>query len=274
MSMRECSAILRNVHLSIPILTPGQRRLLHGSLIKSAIGGTLNRQNGKVHVQALRGVSFELEHGDHLGVIGPNGAGKTTLLKVIAGIYPPSKGEVIVQGEVGCLFNIDAGITQEMTGYECIRFQHLIYGDPSEPWQRLAEDVAAFTELGDYLELPLRTYSAGMRARLMASLATSWRREVLLLDEGIGAGDQAFQKKFAKRIASLLESAGLLVVASHSAGLLRQYCSQGIVLVHGEVKKAGSIDEVLDFYSRMHLHGEVMKAGSIDEVHDLYSQMH
>ncbi|HTP94185.1 MAG TPA: ATP-binding cassette domain-containing protein, partial [Xanthobacteraceae bacterium] len=174
--MRECSAILRNVDLSIPIMGPGQLRLLRGSLIKSAVGGNLDRQNGKVHVQALRGVSFELRRGEHLGLVGHNGAGKTSLLKVIAGIYPPSNGEVIVEGSIGCLFDIEAGISPEMTGYESIKFQHMIYGDADEPLRALTEEIASFTELGNYLELPLRTYSAGMRARLMAALATAWRR--------------------------------------------------------------------------------------------------
>ena len=247
--MEYCSAVLKDVDLSIPVFAPNQQRLIRGSLFRSAVGGNLNQHNGKVHVQALRGVSFELGHGDHLALIGHNGAGKTTLLKVIAGIYPPSKGEVIVRGSVGCLFDIETGVTPEMTGYECIKFQHMIYGDTKEEWRVLAEQVAAFTELGDYLELPLRTYSAGMRARLMAALATSWRRDILLIDEGINAGDQAFQDKFARRINELLENAGLLVIASHSPDLLRKYCTRGVVLNHGEVRKIGSLDEALDCYT-------------------------
>jgi len=249
--MRECSAILRNVDLSIPIMGPGQLRLLRGSLIKSAVGGNLDRQNGKVHVQALRDISFELRQGEHLGLVGHNGAGKTTLLKVIAGIYPPSNGEVVVEGSIGCMFDIEAGISQEMTGYESIKFQHMIYGDGEVPLQALTEEIASFTELGNYLELPLRTYSAGMRARLMAALATAWRRDILLIDEGIGAGDQTFQEKFQKRIDALLESAGLLVVASHSGDLLRQYCARGIVLERGQVQMSGTIDEALDFYESL-----------------------
>jgi ABC-type polysaccharide/polyol phosphate transport system ATPase subunit len=248
--MQECSAVLRNVDLTIPILDPGQRRLFSRSMIHSAVGGKLNHLNGRVQVQALRGISFELARGEHLGLVGHNGAGKSSLLKVIAGIYPATNGEVSVRGSVGCLFDIEAGITQEMTGYECIKFQHMIYGDPAERWQDLAKDVAEFTELGEFLELPLRTYSVGMRARLMAALATSWRREILLIDEGIGAGDQAFQEKFSKRVDTLLQSAGLLVVASHGADLLRAYCTRGIVLEHGEIRFAGTIDEALNFYSK------------------------
>ena len=203
-------------------------------------------------MQALKGVSFELKRGEHLGLIGHNGAGKSTLLKVLAGIYPPSQGEVLVTGSIGCVFDMGAGITPEMTGYECVKFQHMLFGDPNQEWQNLAEDVAEFTDLGDYLELPIRTYSEGMRARLVAALATSWRRDVLLIDEGIGAGDQAFQEKLSRRVRCLLESAGLLVLASHSLDLLRTYCTRGLVLVQGEVRMIGELEDAIETYSSLH----------------------
>lgn len=249
--MGECNAVLRDVHLNIPVFAPNQLRLLRKPNFLSRVGGNLNRHNGKVHVQALRGISFEIKRGDHLALIGHNGAGKTTLLRVIAGIYPPSSGQVATTGSIACLFDTGVGVSPEMSGYECIRFQHMIYGDPGADWHDLAEDIAEFTELGAYLELPIRTYSEGMRARLMAALATAWRRDILLLDEGIGAGDQAFQEKFSRRANELLQSAGLLVIASHSAALLRQYCSLGIVLMHGEVRMMGSLDDALRLYSKL-----------------------
>jgi ABC-2 type transport system ATP-binding protein/lipopolysaccharide transport system ATP-binding protein len=244
-----CRAALRNVHLRIPVFAPNQLRLLRGNLITAAVGGNIDESNGKVHVQALRGVSFELERGEHLALIGHNGSGKTSLLKVLAGIYPATEGTVEVAGSIGCLFDLEAGITPEMTGYECIRFQHLIYGNPNEDWRDMVEPIASFTELGGYFELPIRTYSAGMRTRLTAALATAWRRDILLIDEGIGAGDQSFQEKMARRISELLESAGLLVIASHSPDLLKKYCTRGAVLVHGEIKMLGGLDEAFRFYS-------------------------
>lgn len=249
--MTTCRIALKNVGLRIPVFAPNQLRLIRKSLIKTAIGGNLDAQDGKVHVQALKGVSFELERGDHLALVGHNGAGKSSLLKVLAGIYPPSSGEVIVEGRMGCLFDIEAGITSEMTGYECIRFQHMIYGDANEEWQALAERISDFTELGGYLELPVRTYSSGMRARLMAALATAWFRDILLIDEGIGAGDQAFQDKLQRRIDELLESAGLLVIASHAPALLKKYCTRGLVMVHGEVRTICSLADSLDYYARL-----------------------
>lgn len=249
--MTTCRIALENVSLRIPVFAPNQLRLIRKSMIKAAVGGNLDAQDGKVHVQALKDVSFELNRGDHLALIGHNGAGKSTLLKLLGGIYPPSSGNLIVEGHVGCLFDIEAGITGEMTGYECIRFQHMIYGDANEDWQKLAERVADFTELGGYLELPVRTYSSGMRARLMASIATAWYRDILLIDEGIGAGDQAFQDKLGRRIDELLENAGLLVIASHSPALLQKYCTRGLVMVHGEVRTIGSLEDALDYYSRL-----------------------
>ncbi len=247
--MTPCRISLRNVHLRIPVFAPNQLRLLRRGLFKAAVGGNIAESNGKVHVHALRGISLELNRGEHLALIGHNGSGKTTLLKVLAGIYPPTEGEVQVEGTVGCLIDMEAGVTAEMSGYECIKFQHLLYGNPQEDWQVLVEDIATFTELGGYLELPLRTYSAGMRARLMAGLATAWRRDILLIDEGIGAGDTAFQEKLSRRIAQLLESAGLLVIASHSPDLLKRYCARGAVFDHGQASMIGSLDEALHFYS-------------------------
>ena len=247
--MSTCSVALRDVSLNIPVFMPNQQRLIRKPALMLSVGGNLENRNGKVYVEALKAVSFELKEGEHLALIGHNGAGKSTLLKVIAGIYPPSSGEVSVSGSVGCLFEMGAGVTPEMTGIECIKYQHLIHGTPHEDWRAVAEDVAEFTDLGSYLDLPMRTYSDGMRARLIAAIATAWNRDIFLIDEGIGAGDQAFQEKFAVRIAKFLKRAGLLVIASHSMELLKKHCTRGILLSHGQVLMSGTLDEALAAYA-------------------------
>ena len=209
----------------------------------------MTRDKGKIYVNALRGISFDLASGEHLALIGHNGAGKSTLLRLIAGIYPPTSGTVQVNGSIGCLFEMGTGVTPEMTGFETIKMQHLIHGSQGTDWEETAREIAEFTDLGEYLNLPLRTYSSGMRARLIAALATAWPRDIMLIDEGIGAGDSSFQQKFAARLEKYLRQAGLLVIASHSVELLKRYCSRGMVLEHGEVRMIGALDDALEFYS-------------------------
>ena len=226
-------------------------RLIRKPSFLSPVGGNLENRAGKVYVQALRDVSFELRHGEHLALIGHNGAGKTTLLKLIAGVYPPSAGEVVIEGTIGALFNMGIGQSPEMTGHEYIKFYHAIFSTPADDRNELIADIVNFTELDQFLDLPIRTYSDGMRTRLMAALATAWRRDIFLLDEGIGAGDAAFQSKFSRRVNTLLESAGLLIIASHSPDLLRKYCTRGLVLKHGEVRMIGGLEEALDYYSKV-----------------------
>jgi ABC-type polysaccharide/polyol phosphate transport system ATPase subunit len=249
--MSDCSIACRQVSLNIPVFAPNQQRLIRKDLFSSAVGGRFDRKDGKVHVKALCDVSFDVRTGEHLALIGHNGAGKTTLLKTIAGIYPPSSGEVVTRGSIGCLFNIGAGLTPEITGREYINFYHMVFGAPGDSWDELVADITEFTELGAFLELPIRTYSDGMRTRLTAALATASRRDILLIDEEVGAGDAAFQEKFSARVNSFLRKAGLLVIASHSTKILRQYCTRGLVLVHGEPRMLGDLEEALDYYERL-----------------------
>lgn len=247
--MTDISVRVDDVSLSIPVFTPNQQRLLRKPFTLSSVGGKMTRDKGKIYVNALQGISFDLSPGEHLALIGHNGAGKSTLLRLIAGIYPPTSGSVHVQGSIGCLFEMGTGVTPEMTGYESIKMQHLIHGSRGEDWQEIAREIATFTDLGEYLHLPLRTYSSGMRARLIAAMATAWPRDIMLIDEGIGAGDSSFQQKFSARLEGYLRKAGLLVIASHATELLRRYCSRAMVLEHGEVLMIGELNEALEFYA-------------------------
>ena len=243
-----CHIALENVSVSIPVFTPGQQRLLQRPSFLTSVGGRLSKSNGRVHVEALKNVSFEINHGQALALIGHNGAGKTTLLRVIAGIYPPTQGVVRVEGRIGCVFDAATGISPDMTGRECIKYHTLIYGRGAN-WREIEQDVTAFTDFGDFLDLPVRTYSSGMNSRLTAALATAWKHDILLIDEGIGAGDAAFQKKFSTRLENYLRSAGMLVLASHSTEMLRSYCTHGLVVAHGSVRFFGGIEGALAFYA-------------------------
>jgi len=247
--MTECHVRLDNVHLSIPIFGPGQQRLFRSPFRRTSVGGNVVSRNGRAYVDALRGVSLDVSRGESLALIGHNGAGKSTLLRLIAGLLPPTVGNRLVEGSLGWLFDVAGGMSGDLTGHECVRYWCLINEVPREHWPSIIEDVVSFTDLDSYLMLPIRTYSDGMRARLFAALATAWKRDILLLDEGIGAGDQAFQQKFKKRLEDFLQHAGLLIIASHSDELLRRYCTRGILLVHGEVCMAGTLEETLKAYA-------------------------
>ncbi len=195
-------------------------------------------------ISALDGVSFELQAGDRLGLIGPNGSGKTTLLKVLYGIYPPTSGTVTVDGRIDALFNINLGFCQEATGRRNIVLRGLINRWSNKEIEDRMEEVIAFSELGAFIDLPLKTYSSGMAARLAFSIATSFEPEILLMDEWIGAGDAAFHKKARLRMAELTEKAGIIVLASHNHALLKKTCGKILELESGRAKPLQTIENL------------------------------
>jgi len=209
-------------------------------------GGTISGSGRHRFVQALEGVSFTLEAGDRLGLIGGNGAGKTTLLKLLYGIYAPTGGRLAIAGKVDALFNIALGFRAEATGRRNIALRGLINGwTPDEIAGRM-EDIIAFSELGDFIDLPFRSYSQGMAARLAFATATSFEPEILLMDEWIGAGDAAFQKKAAERMQEMADKAGIIVLASHNPELIRKTCNRVLELKGGRVERFGGIDLLED----------------------------
>lgn len=187
-------------------------------------------------VIALDGVSFELEAGDRLGLVGPNGAGKTTLLQVLYGIYAPTAGTVEIDGRVDALFNINLGFRREATGRRNIVLRGLINGWSTDEIEERMEEIIAFSELGDFIDLPFKTYSQGMAARLAFSIATALEPEILLMDEWIGAGDASFQQKARTRMAELAEKASIIVIASHNQALIDKMCTKVLELEAGKVR--------------------------------------
>lgn len=215
------------------------------------VGGNL-RDSGTVVpvVRALDGIDLELKEGDRLGLVGPNGAGKTTFLRVLSGVYPPVAGSIEISGSLVPMFDIGIGLDDESTGFENIVTRGLIMGLSEREIDERLDDIADFSELGPYLHMPIRTYSAGMTLRLMFSIATSIQGNIVLMDEWISVGDQSFKDKANARLRALTDKAGILVIASHDSHFLRETCNLGLHLEEGKIKNFGPVDEVISEYQQ------------------------
>ena len=214
-----------------------------------AAGGAIGRNSSNVVVvEALKNINLHLREGDRVGLVGHNGAGKSTLLRLLSGIYEPTRGSADVRGRVAPVFDLGVGMDPEISGYENIIIRGLFLGQTRQQMQEKMEEIAEFSELGEYLDMPLRTYSSGMRIRLALGVVTSIDPEILLLDEGLGAVDAAFMRKARNRLKDMVRRSGLLVFASHSNEFLAQLCDKAIWIDHGEVALAGSVEEVVRAY--------------------------
>jgi len=241
---------VKNVTVDIPVFDSS--RSLRKTLYKRYLGGSIQRSSRKhVCVRALDNIGFRLEEGDRLGLIGQNGAGKSTLLNVLAGIYIPHQGTVDISGEITPLFNPSLGLDLEDTGYQNIYAIGMYYGLSKSEIDQRRDKIIEFSELGDFIHLPARTYSSGMLLRLSFAIVTSLNPDILLLDEGIGVGDATFAEKAKKRLESFYNKLSILVVASHSDELIKRMCNKLLLLDQGRVVKFGEVDEVLDTYYNM-----------------------
>jgi ABC-2 type transport system ATP-binding protein len=219
------------------------------SLKKTFLGGSIGRNASNVVViEALRNITMSLELGDRVGLVGHNGAGKSTLLRLLSGIYEPTRGSAIVRGRVAPVFDLGVGMDPEISGYENIIIRGLFLGQTRKQMLAKVDEIADFTELGDYLSMPLRTYSTGMRVRLAMGVVTSIDPEILLLDEGIGAVDAEFLAKARKRLNELVERSGILVFASHSDEFLADLCDTAIWMDAGGIREQGPLREILHHY--------------------------
>lgn len=199
-------------------------------------------------VQALEGVTVSLSAGDRLALIGKNGSGKTTLLQALSGILIPDTGRVVSEGVATNLININLGMQPEATGHRNITLRGLAAGQSRSAIEAKRADIAAFCELGQFLDLPLSSYSAGMRIRLNFAIATAFDPEILLLDEWLSAGDASFRRRATERMQTFVDKAGILILASHSDEMLRKNCNLALWLDDGQVRDFGAIDDVLDRY--------------------------
>ena len=236
-----------NIFLDYPLLHMGNKSL-RSQLVRIGTGGLIDL-SGKIQVvQALRNINFVAHQGDRIGLLGHNGSGKSTLLKVLAGIYAPNQGSVTVNGQVSCLLATGMGMNPDATGYENITLCGMHFGYNKKDIAGIIKDIEDFTELGNFLNLPTRTYSAGMGLRLSFAVATALNPDILLIDEIIGAGDRTFYEKAQARMMRLLEKSQVLVLASHDTDIMKRFCNKGMLLSHGEVVAFGPIDDVIENY--------------------------
>jgi ABC-type polysaccharide/polyol phosphate transport system ATPase subunit len=223
----------------------------HGrvSLKEYLLHGWFRRSRQSVfEVHALENVSLRVAAGDRVGIIGHNGAGKSTLLKVLAGIYPPTGGARRVQGRISSLFDIALGFEMEATGWENMRYRGFLQGESPRSIRAKMQPIAEFSELGEFLDMPVRYYSAGMMVRLAFSIATAIQPEILIIDEVLSAGDCSFQAKARERMRALMSRAQAVVVVSHDLNSLRPLCDRVLWLDHGRVRQSGPAAEVIDAY--------------------------
>ena len=208
---------------------------LKKALARVTVGGVLGRHAGVTDVTALQSVSFHLDAGDRLGLIGHNGSGKTTLLRVLAGTYEPISGGLEVKGSVASMLSITLGMDPDATGMENIFLRGAIMGLSRKATAQIVEEVADFSGIGDYIYMPLRTYSSGMQMRLAFAIATAVPADIILIDEWLNVGDADFAEKAHKRLNEFMGSAKIVVLASHDHALLERHCTRILRLVHGRV---------------------------------------
>jgi ABC-type polysaccharide/polyol phosphate transport system ATPase subunit len=224
---------IKNISLSYPVYSI-KAQSIRNTVANLAIGGRLLKDGQDiVHVKAINELDFTLQEGDRLGLVGHNGAGKTTLLKVLAGVYEPDSGEVSIDGEISSMIDISQGMDHDLTGRENIINMGRVRGFSTKQILVMMPDIIEFTELGSYIDMPVKTYSAGMITRLVFGVATANKPDILLMDEWIGAGDKFFFEKAQNRLNEILHQARVIVLASHNWNLINDFCNKILVMENG-----------------------------------------
>lgn len=242
--------VAKNLSLLVPEVRQNERTLMRNPL--QIINDLYFSRRERSEISLLDNISFKLQPGERIGLIGKNGAGKSTLLRLLAGIYSPSSGNLLVNGVAKGLFDISLGMHLDASGLENIYLRGLHMGLGLKAIHSLIPNIVAFSELKDHIDKPFNTYSTGMRLRLAISVSTMIMPDILLLDEWIGAGDAGFSTKVKKRMLSLIESSRGLILATHNADLMKSLCSHGLILDSGRVVFFGAVDDALKYYKTMH----------------------
>lgn len=239
---------LRSVSVEFPIYNVSARSFKK-NFVRMATGGAVVKDaNQHIVVNALNNITVSFEHGDQIALLGHNGAGKSTFLKLLANIYEPTHGHIKIEGHVAALLNVMQGIETELTGYENIIFRGTLMGLTRKELNEQIQSISDLTGLGDYLSMPVRTYSSGMMVRLAFAISTSIKPDILLIDEVFGVGDADFMKKAREKMTSLVHNSSIVVMATHSTELLTEFCNKGLLLEGGKVKYFGTVKEALEIY--------------------------
>lgn len=246
--MKTKQIILEDVNLHYASVAYKERSL------KSLLSRIFHKKNNKpkvADIHALKNVSMTIKHGERVGLLGHNGAGKSTFLKTVAGLYPISSGKLTVKGQIRSLFDLSLGFEPDATGRENILYRGLLLGLSPKAIRQKEEEIIEFAGLGEFINYPIKTYSAGMQVRLAFAISTSVGGDILLLDEVIGAGDANFMVKAKKRILDLVDRSEILVLASHDLDSLQNICNRGLVFHQGELCFDGAITEAVAHYKHV-----------------------
>lgn len=237
---------LEHLSVDVPLF---HSRSLKQQILRAGVGGKMEKNDrNTLHIKALDQVSCRIFDGDRVGVIGHNGAGKSTLLRVLSRIYEPTQGRLYIDGKVSCILDVAFGMSPESTGYENILTRGILFGLTREVIQAKMAEIAAFTGLGDYLSVPIRTYSSGMQLRLAFGVATAIQPEILVLDEIVGVGDAAFMEKAKRRCYELIDQSRIVVLSSHSFEIIRELCNKVMLLEGGRLTFFGDVETGISKY--------------------------
>lgn len=241
--------IFEHVNIDFPIYN-AKNRSLKNTVMQAATGGKVSFGAEGTVIRSLDDVSFEIHEGERVGIVGHNGAGKSTLLRALSNVYAPTAGRAEIVGEIGSLVDIGLGIDGEATGRENIYIRGALLGLKRKEIEERFDEIVKFSELGEFINMPVRTYSSGMHLRLAFAVATIIRPEILIMDEWLSVGDAAFNEKAEQRLSNLVQSSRILVIASHSKELIKKICNRAIWFEHGKIRLDGTTEEVCEAYWR------------------------
>jgi lipopolysaccharide transport system ATP-binding protein len=239
---------LKDASVVLPIFNSSARSLTN-KIVSAATGGVLTAQKGgHLSIEALKNIDLEIVAGDRIGIVGHNGSGKSTLLRLLSGVFEPSSGSIRRSGSISSLVDISLGINGENTGRENIFLRGKLMGLTKKEIDKKIDEIIEFSELGDYINLPVRIYSSGMLLRLAFSVSTSISADILIMDEWLSVGDGAFAERSSQRLKNLVDESEILVIASHTRELLEETCNKIVWLEHGLIRKVGPTQEILPEY--------------------------